>query len=146
MPPLAEDERVGIEHRYVYEWDLGPTSDLATPDRAMAIPQAEPDQIFPFAVSGGIELNRVLDLDHVRWPRDNGNPVLISQADRTSFTFLTLPGHFRGAGRTIQFAVVGRGGRLILRQVGATSPRIFPAPPRVHRVGVTTIAGRRRAA
>ena len=39
-------------------------------------------------------------------------------------TFLTLPGHFRGPGRTTQFAILGRGGRLILRQVGATSPRI----------------------
>ena len=75
-------------------------------------------------MSGGIELNRVLALDHVRWPRDNGNPVLISQADCTSFTFLTLPGHFRGPGRTIQFTILGRGGRLILRQVGATSQRI----------------------
>ena len=30
-------------------------------------------------------------------------------------------GHFRGPGRTIQFTILGRGGRLILRQVGATS-------------------------
>jgi hypothetical protein len=121
---FAAIEREGIEHRYVYEWDLGPMSDLVTPERAMAILQTEPDLIFPFAVSGGIELNRVLDLDHVRWPRDNGNPVLISQADSTSFTFLTLPGHFRGPERTIQFTILGRGGRLILRQVGATSRRI----------------------
>ena len=40
---------------------------------------------------------------------------------RTSFTFLTLPGHFRGPGRTIQFTILGRGDRLVLRQVGATS-------------------------
>ena len=52
----------------------------------MAILQAEPDLIFPFAVSGCIELNQVLDLNHVRWPLDNGNPVLISQADSTSLT------------------------------------------------------------
>jgi hypothetical protein len=119
-------ERVGIEHRYVFEWDLGPASAHVTPDSAMAVLQAAPDLIFPFRVSGGpsIEPNRVFHLDHVRWPRDNGNPVLISQADSTSFTFLTLPGHFRGAGRTIQFTVVGRDGRLILRQVGATSLRI----------------------
>jgi hypothetical protein len=118
-------ERAGTAHRYVFEWDLGP-SDVVTPDSAMAVLQAAPDLIFPFRVSGGpsIELNRILDLDHVRWPRDNGNPVLISQADSTSFTFLTLPGHFRGPGRTIQFAVVGRGGRIVLRQVGATSRAI----------------------
>jgi hypothetical protein len=114
-------ERVGIEHRYVYEWDLGPMSDVLTPASAMTILQAAPDRIFPFSVSGAIELNRVLDLDDVRWPRDDGNPVLVSQADSTSFTFLTLPGHFRGPGRTIQFTTLGRGGRLILRQVGATS-------------------------
>ena len=47
-------------HRYVYEWDLGPTSDLVTPDRAMALLQAAPDLIFPFHVSGGtcIEVTR----------------------------------------------------------------------------------------
>jgi hypothetical protein len=120
---VIEREVAGTAHRYVFEWDLGPASELGAPDNAMAILKAAPDRIFPFRVSGGtgIELNRVLELDDVRWPRDNGNPVLISQADSTSFTFLTLPGHFRGAGRTIQFTVLARGDRLILRQVGATS-------------------------
>jgi hypothetical protein len=120
---VIEREAAGTAHRYVFEWDIGSASDLGTPDSAMAILKAEPDRIFPFRVRGGtgIELNRVLDLDDVRWPRDNGNPVIISQADSTSFTFLTLPGHFRGPGRTIQFTVLGREGRLILRQVGATS-------------------------
>jgi hypothetical protein len=120
---VIEREVAGTAHRYVFEWDLGPASDLGTPDSAMAVLQADPDLIFPFRVSGGssIELNSVLQLDHVRWPGDNGNPVLISDADSTSFTFLTLPGHFRGPGRTIQFTMLGRGGRLILRQVGATS-------------------------
>jgi hypothetical protein len=121
-----EREVLGTAHRYVYEWDLGPASDLMTPDSAMTILQAEPDLIFPFGVTGdtGVELNRVLDLDHVRWPGDNGNPVLVSQVDSTSFTFLTMPGHFRGPGRTIQFTILERDGRLILRQVGATSRRV----------------------
>jgi hypothetical protein len=120
---VIEREVAGTAHRYVFEWDLGPAADLGTPDSAMAILQAAPDRIFPFRVSGGagIELNQVLQLDDVRWPRDNGNPVLISHADRTSFTFLTLPGHFRGPGRTIEFTILARGERLILRQVGATS-------------------------
>jgi hypothetical protein len=118
-----EREPGSERHRYVYEWDVGPTSDLVTPDGAMTILKAAPDLIFPFGVSGGtrVELDRVLDLDDVRWPRDNGDPVLVSHADGTSFTFLTLPGHFRGPGRTIQFTILGRGGRLILRHVGATS-------------------------
>ena len=123
---VIEREVAGTAHRYVFEWDLGPASELGTPDRAMAILKAAPDRVFPFRVGGGssIELNQVLQLDHVRWPRDNGNPVLISHADSTSFTFLTLPGHFRGPGRTIQFTVLARGDRLILRQVGTTSLRI----------------------
>jgi hypothetical protein len=120
---VIEREAAGGAHRYVFEWDLGPTSDLGTPDSAMAVLKAAPDRIFPFRVSGGtgIERDRVLQLDDVRWPRDNGNPVLVSHADSTSFTFLTLPGHFRGPGRTIRFTILGRDGRLILRQVGATS-------------------------
>jgi hypothetical protein len=120
---VIERELAGTAHRYVFEWDLGPAADLGAPDRAMEVLKATPDRIFPFRVRGGtgIELNRVLQLDDVRWPRDNGNPVLISHADSTSFTFLTLPGHFRGPGRTIRFTVLGRDDRLILRQVGATS-------------------------
>jgi hypothetical protein len=120
---VIEREVPGTAHRYVFEWDLGAASDLGTPDSAMAILKAAPNRIFPFRVSGGtgIALNQILQLDDVRWPRDNGNPVQISHADSTSFTFLTLPGHFRGPGRTIQFTILGRGGRLILRQVGATS-------------------------
>ena len=35
-------------------------SPLATPDSAMAILKSAPDAIFPFRVSGGIELNGVL--------------------------------------------------------------------------------------
>jgi hypothetical protein len=123
---VIEREVAGTAHRYVFEWYLGPATALGTPDSAMAMLKAAPDRIFPFRVSGttGIELNQVLQLNDVRWPRDNGNPVLISHADSTSFTFLTLPGHFRGPGRTIQFTVLARGDRLILRQVGATSMRI----------------------
>jgi hypothetical protein len=33
-------------------------SDLVTPDSAMTMLKAAPDLIFPFRVSGGIELNR----------------------------------------------------------------------------------------
>ena len=77
-----------------------------------------------FLLLAGISVAAVIDLDHVRWQRDNGNPVLVSHVDSTSFTFLTLPGHFRGPGRTIQFTILERDGRLILRQVGATSQRI----------------------
>jgi hypothetical protein len=94
--------------------------------RALAVLQAAPDRIVPFRVSGGlgIELNRVLQLDDVRWPGDDGNPVRSAKPTARLFTFRTLPGHFRGPGRTIQFTILGRGDRLILRQVGATSPGI----------------------
>jgi hypothetical protein len=122
---VIEREAEGTAHRYVFEWDIGSASDLGTPDTAMAVLQGTPDLIFPFRVTGpAIAANQVLQLGDVRWPRDNGHPVLISQADSTSFTFLTLPGHFRGPGRTIQFTILGRDGRLILRQIGATSLRV----------------------
>jgi hypothetical protein len=67
----------------VFEWDIGAASDLGSADNTMAILKATPDLIFPFGVRGGaaIELDAVLQLDHVRWPRDNGKPVLITQAD-----------------------------------------------------------------
>jgi hypothetical protein len=54
-----------------------------------------------------------------------GTATSASRLDSTSFSFFTLPGHFRGPGRTIRFTILVRAGRLMLRQVGATSLGIF---------------------
>jgi hypothetical protein len=107
--------------RYATEWDIGPTTPLVTPEGAMTIMKDSPNVVFPFDVRGQagetrIKLNSVYDLNNVRVPGDNGNPVLVVQSDPTSFTFLTLPGHFRGPGRTIKFQTLERDGRLMLRQ------------------------------
>ena len=115
----AEDEL----SRYALEWDIGPTSDEVTAENAMTLLKAQPNGIFPFGVEGlagekTIELDKVYNLNSVRWPLDDGNPVLVIQEDPTSFTFLTLPGHFRGEGRTIKFTTLEREGRLILRHDG----------------------------
>jgi hypothetical protein len=111
--------------RYAYEWDIGPTSPLITAEGAMTIMRNSPNVVFPFEVQGlrgenTIELDHVYNLNNVRLPGDNKNPVQVVQSDPTSFTFLTLPGHFRGPGRTIRFVTVERDGRLLLRQEGTS--------------------------
>jgi hypothetical protein len=115
--------------RYAYEWDIGPTSALVTPQSAMAIIQSSPNVVFPFEVEGlqgerTLQIDRTYNLKNVRLPGDNGNPVLIVQQDATSFTFLTEPGHFRGAGRTIKFQTLDRDGRLVLRQEATSSATV----------------------
>jgi hypothetical protein len=125
-PRVALTAGDGRARRYVYEWDLGPTSARVTPESAMTLMQASPDRVFPFDVGAGsrIEPGRPLSLGNVRWPRDNGHPVRVVEADAVSFTFLTLPGHFRGPGHTIRFATLARDGRLILRHAGESSDRL----------------------
>jgi hypothetical protein len=116
--------------RYALEHDIGPTSDLVTPESAMAIMKDSPNVVFPFEVQGlrgerTIEVDRTYNLNNVRTPGDDENPVEVVQSDATSFTFLTLPGHFRGSGRTIRFVTLERDGRLILRQEGTSSAGII---------------------
>jgi|SoiMethySBSTD1v2_1073268.scaffolds.fasta_scaffold433089_2 hypothetical protein len=112
---------------YAYEWDIGPTSSTVTPESAMDIMKAVPNVVFPFEVKGRngerrIQKGSSYDLNSVRWPGDDNNPVEIINEDDTSFTFLTLPGHFRGEGHTIKFTTLDRNGRLVLRQEGISAP------------------------
>jgi hypothetical protein len=115
--------------RYALEWDILPTSDNITAETAMTMLKESPNRIFPFRVEGlggetQIELDKVYNLNEVRWPGDDEHPVLVIQADATSFTFLTLPGHFRGPGRTIKFTMLERAGRLILRHDGTSGTSV----------------------
>jgi hypothetical protein len=116
--------------RYAYEWDIGATSAMVTPESAMSIMKESPNVVFPFEVQGlrgehTIEQDRVYNLNNVRAPGDVENPVLVVQSDPTSFTFLTLPGHFRGEGRTIRFVTLERNGRLVLRQEGTSGASVI---------------------
>lgn len=117
-------------NRYTYEWDIGPTSDLVSEGSAMQIMKDSPNVVFPFEVVGRQGERRLLpdstyDLNNARWPGDDGNPVLVVQADPTSFTFLTLDGHFRGPGHTITFRTREQNGRLILRQEGTSGSTVW---------------------
>ena len=120
--PPAEEE----VSTYAYEWDIGPVSELVTPQGAMTVMKDAPNVVFPFEVRGQngertIRTGSVYHLNNVRIPGDDGNPVRVVQSDGTSFTFLTLPGHFRGPGRTIRFTTLERDGRLLLRQEGVSA-------------------------
>jgi hypothetical protein len=120
--PPAEEQT----SQYAYEWEIGPTSDLVNSEKAMALMQQSPNVVFPFGVRGAdgettIQVGHVYYLDHVRAPGDRNHPVRIADADKTSFTFVTLPGHFRGAGRMVRFRTLERDGRLLLRQEGRSA-------------------------
>jgi hypothetical protein len=126
-PQVVIGRSQAAQHRYSDEWDIGPTSVLVTAESAMRIMKDSPNVVFPFEVVGtngetAIQLNGVYDLNSVRYPGENGHgPILVVESDATSFTFLTLEGHFRGAGETIRFVTSEQNGRLILRQEGTTS-------------------------
>ncbi|WP_149830894.1 hypothetical protein [Streptomyces tailanensis] len=120
--PPAEEELSA----YAYEWDIGLVSELVTPESAMTVMKDAPNVVFPFEVQGQngertIRAGSDYHLNNVRIPGDSGNPVRVVQSDGTSFTFLTLPGHFCGPGRTIRFSTLDRDGRLLLRQEGVSA-------------------------
>ena len=112
--------------RHAVECDIGPVMPLVTAESAMGVMKDSPNVVFPFVVEGArgarsIQLGSVYDLQNVLHPGDKGNPVRVVQSDATSFTFLTLPGHFRGPDQTIRFVTVERRGRILLRQEGTSS-------------------------
>jgi hypothetical protein len=116
-------------HRYVDEWEIGPASGLVTAKGAMTIMKNSPNVVFPFTVTGQngettIQLDHSYNLENAMVPGDK-NPVKVVQADDTSFTFETLPGHFRGPGRTIKFHTLERDGTLYLQQEGVASNNVW---------------------
>jgi hypothetical protein len=97
---------------YRHDWDLGKMSGTVTAAKAMAILQSQPNLIFPFQVKGragetDIRVNSTYDLVNTTGPLDSfgtgPDPVQVQDVSVTSFTFLTLAGHHRGAGQTITF-------------------------------------------
>ena len=126
---------------------IGPTSSLVTPESAMRIIQNSPNLIFPFIIRGAegettILLDHVYFLDSARFPGEKGNPVLVIQFGPTSFTFLTEPGHFRGAGETIRFEIFASGGQLILAQQGTSAAGLLS---RIYTLGASQISWRIQA-
>jgi hypothetical protein len=99
---------------------IGRVADGVTKEGAMALLQANPSDFFPFRVHGlgssaytsRLQLGREYNLVGVGPPGDD--PIEIAELTATSFTFLTLPGHFDGVGGTIKFSTVERGGVVYL--------------------------------
>ena len=110
---------------YVYNWKLGPISPLVTPEKAMTIFQNSPNLVFPFEVHGlggekGIVLGGTYDLRSVEYPGSSNDPVRVISSGPTSFAFLTLPGHFRGAGEIVAFRTYSESGYLYLEEMATT--------------------------
>lgn len=112
---------------YNHEWDIGSVSATVSAVSAMAALQSKPNDIFPFTVKGrsgatSIKVSEIYDLIDTLGTFDNWgqgpDPVQVSVATPTSFTFTTLSGHHRGSGQTISFETFERGGHLWLRQYG----------------------------
>jgi len=110
---------------YTFDWQIGPVTQPFMVQNAMTIIQSNPNLIFPFLLQSrygeqGITLNGVYDLNNVRWLHDNYNPVQVVGVTPTSFTFLSLPGNFRGPGATVTFNTYEKDGYLYLQQVGTS--------------------------
>lgn len=110
-------------YRYVEENVVGPRRVGITPTATMRTLESNPNAFFPFFVTplsgpSTIREGQIYDLQWVRWPFDNGNFVRVESVTPTSFTFLTLDGHFDGPGATITFSAVERNGVVLLRQEG----------------------------
>ena len=112
---------------YHHEWDIGAVSLTVNAISAMAILQSRPNEIFPFTVKGrsgatSIKRSEVYDLINTIGTFDNWgtgpDPVEVAVVTPTSFRFETLTGHHRGAGRSIAFETIERGGHVWLLQYG----------------------------
>ena len=111
---------------YSHDWDCGPLSTSRTVAGAMAIIISRPNDIFPFKVghpvlAPRIRLGAKINLMNTIGPSNLGlgpDPVEVIAVTPTSFTFLTLAGHHRGTGQTIQFDTRSGSGHLRLLQSG----------------------------
>ena len=120
------EERISVMGTYAHGWDCGPLSTSRTVAGAMAIIISRPNDIFPYKVGYPIPASRItlgakIDLMNTIGPSNLGlgpDPVEVSAVTSTSFTFLTLAGHHRGAGQTIQFDTSSVSGQLRLLQSG----------------------------
>jgi hypothetical protein len=111
--------------KYTCTHPVGPITSLVTPETAMDTMKNLPNVVFPFAVvplSGqqAIDAGASYDL-HSAVPWNPYNPVTVIDSSATSFTFLTLPGHFRGPGQTINFTLYADAGTLYLQQTGTST-------------------------
>jgi RHS repeat-associated protein len=116
----------GREPGYSHSWYIGPSSPLVTPEKAMAFFKGNPNLVFPFEVyplenQKAIVLGAKYDLRSVMFPKfSNNNPVRVFSSGPTSFSFITLPGHFRGPGQFVGFRTFAEGGNLYLEQTGTS--------------------------
>ena len=115
--PLNATDSLGLwPDGYQFNWALGYTRNLGSPEQIMRSFQQNAWQIFPFSLGqcSGIKLGQRCDLvTPTPW---SDSPVEISACDLTSFTFTTLPGHFDPVGSTITFSVYQMNGVTYLRQ------------------------------
>jgi hypothetical protein len=108
---------------YLKIWDLGNVTSEANARTIMAKLIQAPNIFFPFSVvpltpSTGITLGGLYDLQDTRFPGDKWNWIQVSSVTDTSFTFTTLPGHFRGPWEEISFYTFEGAGRVFLAQIG----------------------------
>jgi RHS repeat-associated protein len=123
--PSVDSNLPATSYHYTNFHAIGTTANGVTPERVMAALQQDPNHFFPFNVVGldaaagmGIKVGETYDLQNVRWYGDNGNFVKVIEATSTSFTFLSLEGHFDGPDATIRFSTFEKDGVVYLRHDG----------------------------
>ncbi|MGH2627549.1 MAG: hypothetical protein ACRDHY_12970 [Anaerolineales bacterium] len=105
-------------YSYSYRIGRGDSDDAAF---LMLWLRNSPNRMFPFKVSGGpIRKGARLCV----YPLGGCDPVRVTSASRSSFTFTALAGHVEGAGGTIKFSITSRKGNLYFA-VSARGPDTF---------------------
>ncbi len=106
---------------YSYTWRIIGRGSTIPPETAMKLVQDDPHSVFPFKIQANTTDARLKIQEGARCILRpliiRPEPVEIVNVTPTSFTFRTLPGHFRGQGATICFrTLVNTRGRLCVQQ------------------------------
>jgi hypothetical protein len=116
--PVNGVDPLGL-YSYTYDWALGPSTDIGTPEAIMAYFQENLQTVFPFSTGAcsTVVLGETCALEF----GGKINPVEVIHVTPTSFEFEAQQGHIDPAGSTITFSICTMNGEDYLQQYANAS-------------------------